>query len=342
MNRLLVDLKCDTSSMIAETGSIIRLAHNNGEPIYVSFNDNVPDDMKASCIRSLDYIFGLVGEINPYYYYEVVDFNRNTATKSHITYEMYNEAESNVKSASAYVERISHNTYYTTNHVCINESLINSSSNYTNYVLTHELLHIFGFEDVYVAGAVKNTTDYFDNTFLNVSDIYINSGMISPNDYKFLLSAYTPRQAFANYNQTIADYQILLDNYSIQFFDAVASKSLNSRLDTIISTDIDNSIELLSAGGEKYTVTANGDYYTLSIVVNDSIKESLSGKLKYVELGDESKKVVVLTDINSKYLATTGKFSNSEAVHTNLILYNQIYNNKTEYRLTKLSGSQLV
>ena len=147
MNKLLTDLNCNTKSMIAETGSIIRLAHNNGGPIYVSFDDNVPENIRIASIKSLDYIFGLVGEINDYYYYKVVEYDSYVSTKSNIHYVMYDESCSNIKSASAYVKRTAYGEYYATNEVNINENLVNNSANYINYVLTHELLHVFGFED---------------------------------------------------------------------------------------------------------------------------------------------------------------------------------------------------
>ena len=343
MNKLLIDLNCNTNSMIAETGSIIRLAHNNGEPIYVSFDDSVPDNLRNASIQSLDYVFGLVNEINDYYYYEVVDYDAYVSTKSNIRYTMYEETSSTVKSASAFVKRTAFGNYYATNEVNINTSLNGSSANYINYVLTHELLHVFGFEDVYVSGEAKNTTDYYDNTFLNVSDVYINSGMISPNDYKFLLSAYTPKTAFSNYCNLLDSYEELITDYSIKFYDKIASNCLGEKLDTIVNTNIADKLELCPNDNEKYTLTTNGDDYKLVISVDGVLKEFLSGKIMYIDLCESNKTIAVLTDVNSKYLATTGKFSNSETVHTNLILYNQTGNDmESSYYLAKLSGNQII
>lgn len=343
MNRLISDLSCDTASMTLGNGNISRLAHNNGEPIYVSFDQCVSEDMKNASIQTLDYIFGLVNNINNLYFYEIVEYDRYVSTKSNIRYTMYDENESDVKNASAYVLRTSYGKFYATNTVYINSSLENRSSNYINYVLTHELLHIFGFEDVYLNGEVKNTNDYFDNTFLNVSDIYINSGLISPNDYKFLLCAYTPRDSYTNYNSVLAEYFDLIDYYSTEFFDTIASKTLSNQINKICDTHIDSEIELSLNTGEKYVLSANGDEYSMSIIINDLEQERLTGKLKYIKIGDDNKTIVVLTNINSKYLGSCGQFCDSEAVHTNLILYNEVTASaQSAYCLSKLTGGQLI
>ena len=56
--------------------NINRLKHNNGEPIYVSFDEGYPEDYKKIAQDSLDYVFSVIGPINEFYKeYEIVSSN---------------------------------------------------------------------------------------------------------------------------------------------------------------------------------------------------------------------------------------------------------------------------
>ena len=76
----LVD-QSDYFEMIEKTNSLYELvdglmarkAHNFDKPIYVTISSQFSDKEQNMIKESLDYIFGLVGEINPNYRYEIVD-----------------------------------------------------------------------------------------------------------------------------------------------------------------------------------------------------------------------------------------------------------------------------
>ncbi|MGN0961456.1 MAG: hypothetical protein ACI4PF_04585, partial [Christensenellales bacterium] len=50
-----------------------RLKHNGDEPIYIQIDDEFSPEQKETIKQALDFIFGLVGDINDNYKYVVVD-----------------------------------------------------------------------------------------------------------------------------------------------------------------------------------------------------------------------------------------------------------------------------
>ena len=66
-------LDCDTGYLMKHNDDFVRMKHNDGEPIYICFDEQYPKDLKEKAKQSLDYIFGIVGKINSKYRYEIVD-----------------------------------------------------------------------------------------------------------------------------------------------------------------------------------------------------------------------------------------------------------------------------
>ena len=208
IDRLAKDLNCDNSIMKIDHGEICRLAYNDNEPIYITFENDFPQEFKEQVINSLDFIFGLVGEINPLYYYEVVDDYNKIKNKANIRYATFKENTYTNGRAEIYT----YNNLNCGNTIKLNKQLLEiEANNPKNQELLiyntclHELLHVFGLNDVYNEGGLKNTENYYGNTFLQNAH---NLTSITPNDYKCLLSAYAPEV------DTNQNYYTLLDNMS--------------------------------------------------------------------------------------------------------------------------------
>ena len=66
-------LECDTSYILKANNELLRMKHNNGEPIYVYIDEDISDLEKKYIKQSLDKMFGIVGSINNKYHYEIVN-----------------------------------------------------------------------------------------------------------------------------------------------------------------------------------------------------------------------------------------------------------------------------
>lgn len=221
IEQLCEELNVDASYRDLENS---RLKHNNGEPIYVKIAKDFNEEQKAEIIKSLDYVFGIAGEFNSFYHYEIVDsfgidkcLNKSTIEYKFSKFQTDVTGEINLKdslvqtSSSGRLNR---------------ESVVNVNSNIelsNLYNLSvHELLHAFGIEDVY------DDVDYQMNTFINVAYGYKYS-MITPNDYLFMAALCAPN--FENEEQKqeyIAMVKQKHDEYSKKFY-LIHSKEFEER-----------------------------------------------------------------------------------------------------------------
>lgn len=250
-----------------------RLANNGNEPIYVAFskefeNDNV---LKDSAIKSLDYLFGIVGEINPSYKYKVVSYfemeKQDLLGKSTIKFEL-GSLPSNINGENIMNPDMQDIAYWdfvnTSNRIVIdkrsfykskdyyNEHYKNESkflSNKTTNLLTHELMHVFGFADVYewdgpefimkifkhVIGQDKiNTTTSHKDTFMdtgNVDSFKINE--LTTQDYATLCALYMQKlspdkqkEEISRLSKMVEDYQTMLLNKKIEYYQKEDKKAL--------------------------------------------------------------------------------------------------------------------
>ncbi len=192
-------LDCDLSYMLKENGKFLRMKHNDGEPIYICFDDDFSNELKDTAIKSLDYVFGIVGKINSNYHYKIVEktefdlkFNK---TKIYYT---FGEHVSNYKEhevvADAHLNY--HSLWYNfaiDNPVCnyyelnLSQDRAKEDSKKIISSLNHELLHAFGFGDVYTDELRQTTDKYYGNTFMNTG---IKFDRITPNDLACLIALY--------------------------------------------------------------------------------------------------------------------------------------------------------
>lgn len=173
-----------------------RLQNNNGNPIYVSISKEFTDDQKAIIIEQLDHIFDLLGDINDFYKYELVDnvddikYFGKCKIKFHfgkLKETVYGSVSStpspfNLSSKGPFIQKCN----ITISNVFKTEQ--GSYSDYEDifpYTIAHELLHCLGINDVY-----KNKQNLL-NTLINTKNSDIT--MVSPSDYKLLLSMYSKK-----------------------------------------------------------------------------------------------------------------------------------------------------
>lgn len=221
------ELDCDTEYINERDDKYIKMQHNNDKPIYVCFDSALNEQEIASATHSLDYVFGIVSKINDNYKYEIVD--KKTYDKKIFKNKMYfglgktDVSEEEAMSEGYIDSRINYISQFTSKltsidyKISINRSNVPLEENRLNYLFTHEILHAFGLDDVYIS---KNTDRYIGNTYMK-SPYGRQVGIITPNDYKCLLSLYTEKfdndtekqQTLEAHKKSVAEYEEYYYNY---------------------------------------------------------------------------------------------------------------------------------
>ena len=57
-------LDCDTSYLKRHNGNVVRMRHNDTEPIYVAIDPSYSKEDREAAIIALDEVFGIIGKIN--------------------------------------------------------------------------------------------------------------------------------------------------------------------------------------------------------------------------------------------------------------------------------------
>ncbi|MBP3344614.1 MAG: hypothetical protein J6K97_00225 [Clostridia bacterium] len=172
-----------------------KMQYNEGEPIYVCFDEKMPEANRKKAIEALDYMFGIVGEIDSNYKYKIVD--ENMYAKLGDETKIYFEHDLESKDSKSK-----------------NEFLINSYGfNLDSSFYTKGLLQAFGLDDFSVSQIVQG--DRVQGNTFNHGVIREKAGIITPNDYKCLLALYTPEIKYAPqeediigwYNDKVQEYE---------------------------------------------------------------------------------------------------------------------------------------
>ncbi len=281
-------LECDTSYLMKQNGDFLRMKHNNGDPIYVCFDESYSEDLKTKATEALDYVFGIVGKINNKYHYEIVDkitFDLKI-NKTKIYYTFGNEVKDklgNDREVNGFAEN--HSAWYNnfTDNPVMNYYEINVDSSLSiDKVLgtfIHEDLHTFGLDDVYTIQAIKKTNKYYGNTYMNVG---ANFEMITPNDLGCLISLYSDdntdmvkmKQELKKYENKFYNYYANLCKERYKTTEDVVDENF-SWFGGIIRTNEDG-----STVGSNYTLRVENGRYLLKIIdVNtNEVVESFSGE----------------------------------------------------------------
>lgn len=198
------NLNCDLTYISqGKFNKQILLRHNGDKPIYVSIEEGFTEEEKSDIIYTLDNIFGLMKDINSHYTYEIVEEDKmpKNMFTSTIKYKLLGSEEKDDSFAKNYFgnKDLLMNPFIkpTINRSTIvyNRDLIESKKTDRIIVLTHELLHSFGFADVYFSEIGK----YYYNTILKASNVFKEYDkakefpIITPNDYRCLIALYAEK-----------------------------------------------------------------------------------------------------------------------------------------------------
>ncbi|MBO5394712.1 MAG: hypothetical protein J6A28_02270 [Clostridia bacterium] len=266
-----------------------RMQHNGDEPIYVCFNEELPSESRASAIKSLDYLFGLVGQINPAYRYEIVsqeEFDR-IWMKTKIYYE-FGEHEN----AEAHIVHSYNPLSLFTSKPAMQGYEVRQSKAYNfenlDYIYLHELLHAFGIDDVYTQGPDAVTNKFQGNTSIN-SNIGYKHPFITPNDFKLLVALYAPKfeNAQEQAKQT-ARLQQMIEVYTKHYYEdlSVIYKETFKIDEHLEKQDFNFTLDSTFLGAEQteynytYDITLQGDSYAFKLYDDKhNLLDSCNGKV---------------------------------------------------------------
>lgn len=197
-------LDCDLSYLNqGKFNNQIRLRHNEDKPIYVSIDSGFNDEEKSDIVYTLDNVFGLMKDINSHYTYEIVDEDKlpKSIFISTIKYKLGVPKNSDTVFANnkfgnkdLFMNPLVKTTTNTST-IIYNRDLVKNQKANRIIILTHELLHSFGFDDVYF----DQTGKHYYNTLLEVENSYREYDkskgfpIITPNDYRCLIAVYAEK-----------------------------------------------------------------------------------------------------------------------------------------------------
>lgn len=311
IDNLVNDLNC-VYDVINHHRTDNNMKHNNGEPIYITFDKNYPEEYKQQTIKSLDYVFGLVNEINDLYYYKIVDDYNSISNKSNIHFASHEP--DGIADGWCHYNSNSRKITLATN---LKERFPNqvASERYIYNSCLHELLHAFGFDDVYGDGELKNTNNYYGNTVMNVkNDQYLLK--LLPNDYKCLIATYAPHtETQQEYENVLNKLQKLSSKYTQEYY---ALKFSTSSADyTYKSVPIQFSVNFYTneldayynkIGEYEHIIVVNNNSYTIEVYYNGEFVDSCNGNVVYSTYKTDSARVAILENIKLSNTSIKNKF----------------------------------
>lgn len=250
INRIAGDLDCDlTPITFNNSEQYYRMKHNGGDPIYVAFENEHTEEQKKAIIQTLDHVFGIVNQIDSNYHYKIVSIEeanmRALLGKTIIRYKTVNEptedAAGYIKRTGPIATKMTQKPIYTAFTIHLNEAAINKD-NSTICTYLHELLHAFGFEDIYET-PYKDVDRYYGASAMNNED---KDPIMHPNDVKILLSLYAKELKEENYDKYIKKAKQLLKEYDDFYYEYAAEKCKNNCIypeKLVIIKNLDNPIK---------------------------------------------------------------------------------------------------
>lgn len=289
-------------------GCITRLEHKQGKPLKVAIHPSMSENVASIALEQADYLFSLVQSVNSNFAYEVVEFDENADLD--IVFqnkEIGSNGEAQLMFHNRYLEGLgnefSYNYYvdsaFVSNVVIsINERAAYEGDVYANregfirYYITHELLHAFGFYDVYLNGEnAMDSTTLINNLLKERADEFLLSH-ITPNDYKNLISLYAPPSD--NLAEDIKIYEQMVDEFSQKYYEGWAQDNFQNK--KLPCSSIENGIysfqkPVLDNSGyyrhNDYTFEISVEENKYNLVVknqNGEVVETSAGKVRYLEL----------------------------------------------------------
>lgn len=189
MAKIASSLDADLSYMIkSSSGSCNILAHNNEEPIYITFDKSCSQDVIDTAKQTLDYLFDYIVQFNDKYKYLIVADAKSGffSDKTVIEYKAEDLGEVNTKlsqekSLSNILTggRYNHRFIISYDKESFDQNKMTENQEYNS--LLKELCHAFQF---------NNTNS---NSIMNLKPENENIGIFSENDIKCLASVYSPK-----------------------------------------------------------------------------------------------------------------------------------------------------
>lgn len=282
------------------------LNHNGGEPIYIVISDDFDEESKKLITQAVDTVFGIVSQINDKYTYQVVD--KAPKGKCSIQYRIL---DVNVGGYAWY--DFEYKTIRSRGGVVtLDTSIVNKKETQNDllYTSTHELLHIFGFRDVYNNSDSKFVGQRYSKTFMTTTFFLSTSTEfvpISPNDYKLLLSAYAPQATTEEeYKETLNKIDNLATAYETEYYkrsvDFVESKMKDYQVAEFADTFVIG-FENFLYSGSKVAIKVDGNKYSLFVKGEDGTKTKVHEGNVY-----HSGKGLILQDLKMENAFNYGKY----------------------------------
>ncbi|MBE5741056.1 MAG: hypothetical protein E7351_00780 [Clostridiales bacterium] len=303
-------LDCDLRYTAKVGGMYCRPKHNGDEPVYVYIDDAYTSVQRDKAIQALDYVFGIIGQINDKYRYQVVDKATydKVGSKSKISF-FTEQHEGAVAVIFPNIDIMS----LVTSKIVENEGKIYLNPTQKSYSLysafVHELGHWCGLADVYTKNVNSNAWDiqrYAGNTYMNSTCKFSE---FTPNDVKCFYSLLAEKGVdLSKAKAWVADYE---KQYYYNETQRMFGKDEQNRTNETVGDDFIcegelSTAELLiqdlmrkygyngvtnsqilelrkNADILRYRVIVDGPNYSLQILdESDNVLDSASGEVLYV------------------------------------------------------------
>lgn len=203
----------------------MRMPCNANEPVFVGMSseyDNHPE-IKQVVKESLDYVFGMLHDINSDYSYKLVEQNELSKHEKNQKTTLFIDLDNDLlqnRSASASGIEQNHSTYYdklsgaTTSSkgfVCLNlNDFENMSINKRKNTIIHDISHfVFQLDDVYINSTINNIHGISGYRGIKSSSLMSNRNLtfFTPYDYSASLSSYSkPGTSIDTLKSKLEDY----------------------------------------------------------------------------------------------------------------------------------------
>lgn len=198
-----------------------RLKHNGDEPIYISFSKDFTEEKKQEVLKSLDYIFGVVSKIDERYRYQIVENADDLKYFGKTVINFKFEDLENGTSGLCFYDWVDPLSFVSLKGA-MNEKLTitfdvfyrDNAHKHFSYLIKHEVLHAFGFDDVYTRDPIHHNT--LMHAFMAE---FIHTEIFTPNDIRLLYTIYhKPYTSKQHMQQEIAEFNKKIEEYSKKFY----------------------------------------------------------------------------------------------------------------------------
>ena len=230
----------------SKSGDYKRLGHNGIEPIYISFDEQYEANpqYKEMAKSAMDYIFGLVSKINPKYKYKIVSESTRRfkevfgmSTIRFVNEDFDSQGMKHIGGEARYdgffYDNIVDDLITKRSSIAVDFSHFEGrSESEIKYIYGHEILHVFGFDDVYnsqiIDGQKTSDSNEVDrlrgDTYMH-NYVGVRTQMITPSDFATLCALYKPNVSKKKRSAENARIEKLIEEYSTTYYQAVDQRA---------------------------------------------------------------------------------------------------------------------